>query len=136
MAPKSGSHYLLFLEEHCGDVLAALQPHGIALISHNIVDSVNRILKLVYNHHLARGSGCAEHPTLCEARVVAQVWEWWFLPFDLPLHTREVRHRTSCLVGTLMEPIVQPPPPLLVPRSPPPPAIFQHGRKRCRGDDC
>ena len=90
VAPKSGSHYLLFLEEECEDVSAPLQPHGMAMISQDIVDSVNRVVKLGYNDHSDRRGGCVEHPTLCKARVVAQVWEWWFMQFDLPLHTRAV----------------------------------------------
>ena len=79
VAPKSGSHYLLFLEEDCENILAALQPQGMAMMSRDFVDSVNRILKVGYNDHSDHGDGCGEHPTLCEARVVAPVWEWWFL---------------------------------------------------------
>ena len=54
VAPKSGSHCLLFLEEDCDDVLAALQPHGMAMISQDILKSVNRILKVAYNDHSDR----------------------------------------------------------------------------------
>ena len=49
------------------------------MMSHIIVESVNRILKVGYNDHSDRGGGRTEHPTLQEARDVAQVWEWWFL---------------------------------------------------------
>ena len=136
VAPKSGSHYLLFLEEGCDDVLAALPPHGMAMMRQDIVESVNKILKVGNNDHSDRGGGCTEHPTVREAFVVAQVWEWWFLQFDPPLHTRGVPHRTSCVISSLMGPIVQPPPPIPIPCSPPPLAFLQHGRKRRRGDDC
>ena len=136
VAAKSGSHYLLFLEEDCDDVLAAVQPHSMVMMRQDIVESVNRILEVGYNDHLDCGAGCAEHPTLREARVVAQVWEWWFLQFNLPLYTRGVPNTISCVVSNLMEPVVHLPPPIPKPRSPPPPAFFQHGRKRRRGDDC
>ena len=76
------------------------------------------------------------HPTLRKARAVAQLWERWFLQFDLPLHTRGVPNTTSCVVSNLMEPVVHPPPPIPMPRSQPPAAFFQHGQKRRRGDDC
>ena len=124
VAPKTASHYLLFLQEEWDDVLAALQRHGMGVVSQDIVESVNRILKVGYKDHSERGGGCSEHPTLWAARVVAPVWELWFLHFDLPLHTRGDRHRTSCVVSTLMEPFVQPPPPFGMPRSPPPPAFL------------
>ena len=44
-----------------------------------------------------------EDPTLREARVVAQLWERWFLHFDLPLHTLGVPHGTLYVMSTLME---------------------------------
>ena len=87
MAPKSGSHCLLYLKDDCDDVLAARQPDSMAMMSHDVVESVNRILKFGYNDRSDRGGGYAEHPTLWEARAVAQVSEWWFLQFDLPSHT-------------------------------------------------
>ena len=64
---------MLCLEGDCDDVLAALQRYGIAMLSQDIVESVNRILKVGYNDHSDRGG--AQHPTLQEARVVARVWE-------------------------------------------------------------
>ena len=72
VAPKSCSHYLLLLEEHYDYVLAALQPRSMAMMSRDIVESVKRILKVGYNDHSDCGRGCAEHPKLREARVVAK----------------------------------------------------------------
>ena len=63
VAPKSGC--LIFLEEDYDDVLAPLQPHGMAMMSQDIVESVNRILKAGYNDHSDYGGGCSEHPKLC-----------------------------------------------------------------------
>ena len=49
------SHYLLFLEEEREDILAALQPHQMAIMSQDIVQSSNRTLKLGYNDHSELG---------------------------------------------------------------------------------
>ena len=55
VAPKWGSHHLLFLEEDFNDVLMALQPHGMAMMCHDIAERVNRIVKVGYNDHSDRG---------------------------------------------------------------------------------
>ena len=104
------------------------------MMSHDMVESVNRIPKVGYNNHSDRGGGCPEHPTLRKSRVVAQVWEWWFLQFDLPLHTRRVPHRTLCVVSTMMETVVQSLTPIPIPRLPRPGTLFKHGQKSCRGE--
>ena len=104
VAPKCGVHYLLFLEEDCDDVLVGLQPHGMAMMSQDIVKSVNRILKVGYNNHSDCGGGCGEHPTHRKACAVAQVWELWFLQFDLPLHTRGVPNAGCWVVSNLIDP--------------------------------
>ena len=83
MTPSSASHCVLFLQEDCDNVLAALQPRGMAMMSHDIVQSVNKILKVGSNDHSDCGGGRAKHPTLREANVVAQVWEQWFLQFGM-----------------------------------------------------
>ena len=88
-----------------------------------------------YNEHSDRGGGCATHPTLREARVVAQVWEWCLLQFHLPLQTQGVQHRMSSVVSTLMEPVGQPPRRTPMPRSPSALAFFQRRRKLHRGND-
>ena len=48
---KLRCHYLLLLEEDCDDVVAALQPNGMPMMSLDIVESVNRITKAGYNDH-------------------------------------------------------------------------------------
>ena len=49
-----------------------------------------------------------------EAEVVLQVWEWWFLKFDLPLRTLGTPHVAPCTMATLMSNHSPPPmsPPL------------------------
>ena len=57
---------------------------GLAAVSGDVVESVNYILKKGYNGHSARGGGAGKSAMEREAMVVQQVWEWWFLTFDLP----------------------------------------------------
>ena len=56
------------------NVLVSLQPHRMAMMSQDIVESMNRIPKVGYNDHSDCGGGCAEHTTLRESCVVAQLW--------------------------------------------------------------
>ena len=58
---------------------------GLAVVSGDVVESVNYILKKGYNGHSAGGGGAGKSAVKREAMVVQQVWEWWFLTFDLPL---------------------------------------------------
>ena len=45
-----------------------------------------------------------------EAEVVLQVWEWWFLKFDLPLRTLGTPHVAPYTMATVMS---NPSPPLM-----------------------
>ena len=58
---------------------------GLAAVSGDIVESTNYILKKGCNGHSSRGGGAGKSAVEGEAMVVRQVWEWWFLTFDLPL---------------------------------------------------
>ena len=58
---------------------------GLAAVSRDIVQSVNYILKKGYNGHSPRGGGAGKSAVERVAMVVLQVWEWWFLTFDVPL---------------------------------------------------
>ena len=60
-----------------------------------------------------------------EGEVVSQVWEWWFLKFDLPLRNYGTPHTAPCTMAKLM-PTHSPPPSTLVS---PPLALFSscHG---------
>ena len=46
-----------------------------------------------------------------------QVWEWWFLKFDLPLRTQGTPHVAPCTMATLMS-SHSPPPMSLFPLHP------------------
>ena len=56
-APRSASHYLLFLKEDADRVLDDIWPFGLAMFSNDIVESLNRFLKQAFNEHSARGGG-------------------------------------------------------------------------------
>ena len=61
-----------------------------------------------------------------EGEVVSQVWEWWFLKFELPLHNYGTPHGAPCTMAKLMA-THSPPPSTL---ASPPLALFSpyHGR--------
>ena len=56
---ESGSHYLLFLAEDCDTMLESADACrvGLAVVSGDVVESTNCILKKGYNAHI-RGVGC------------------------------------------------------------------------------
>ena len=82
---------------------------GLAAVSGDVVESVNYILKKGYNGHSARGGGADKSAVEREAMVVQQVWEWWFLTFDLPLLHYNTPHTAACTAASLLSPTPQAP---------------------------
>ena len=101
---ESGSHYLLFLEEDCDAMLESADACGVGLVavSRDVAESVNYILKKGYNGHSARGGGAGKSAVEREAMVVQQVWEWWFLTFDLPLLHYNTPHTAACAAASFL----------------------------------
>ena len=95
---ESGSHYLLFLEEDCDAMLKSADACGLGLaaVSGDVVESVNYISKKRYNGYSARGGGAGNSAVEREPMVIQQVWEWWFLTFDLPLLHYNTPHTAAC----------------------------------------
>ena len=83
------SNYLLYLEEDVTEAVANARRLGVGLaaVCADVVESLNAILKHAYNDHSGRGGGGMPGAVQVERerQVVSQVWEWWFLKFDLPL---------------------------------------------------
>ena len=69
---------------------------GLAYESGDVVESVPYILKKGYNGHSARGRGAGKSAVEQEGMVVQQVWEWWFLNFDLLLLHYSTPHTAAC----------------------------------------
>ena len=74
---------------------------GLGAVSGDVVESVNYILKKGYHGHSARGGGAGKSAVEREAMVVQQVWEWWFLTFDLPLLHYNTPHTAACTAASL-----------------------------------
>ena len=74
---------------------------GLAAVSGDVVESTNNILKKGYNGHSSKGGGAGKSAVEREAMVVQQVWEWWFLTFDLPLHYN-TPHTAACTAASLL----------------------------------
>ena len=101
---KSGSQYLLFLEEDCHAMLQSADACGVELaaVSSDVVESTNYILKKGYYGHSSRG-GCAGKSAMQrEAMVLEQVWECWFLTFELPLLHYNTPHTAACTAASLL----------------------------------
>ena len=108
---ESGSHYSLFLEEDCDAMLesAGACGVGLAVVSGDVVESVNYILKKGYNGHSARGGVAGKSAVEREAMVVQQVWECWFLTIDLPLPHYNTPHTSACTAASLLRSTPQAP---------------------------
>ena len=108
---ESGSHYLLFLEEDCDTMLEGADACGVGLAaaSGDVVESTNSILKKGYNGHSCRGGSAGKSAVEREAMVVQQVWECWFLTFDLPLLHYNTPHTAACTAASLLSPTPQAP---------------------------
>ena len=101
---QSGSHHLLFLEEDCDAMLESADACGVGLVamSGDVVESTNYILRKGYNGHSARGGGARKSAVERETMVVQQVWEWWFLTFDLPLLHYNTPDTEACTAASLL----------------------------------
>ena len=75
---------------------------GIGCYVEDVVESVNYILKKGYNGHSARGGGAGRSEVERQAMVVQQVWEWWFLTFDLSLLHYNTPHTAACTSASLL----------------------------------
>ena len=132
------SNYLLYLEEDVTEAVANARHLGVGLgaMCAEVAESLNAILKRAYNDHSGPGGG-GGLPGATELErgggVVSQVWEWWFLKFDLPLRNYGTPHTAACTMAKLMA--TRSPPPSTL--GSPPPALFSscHGRLGHAKDD-
>ena len=99
VAPRSGSHYLLFLEVDCAAVLEAVAADGfgMAMFSGDIVETLNRLLKRGFNDHSGRGGGQGGWKG-----AMKQCLEWLFLYFDGPLRKGSARNH-CCVAQQVLE---------------------------------
>ena len=100
------SNYLLYLEEDVTKGVANARRLGVRLgaVCADVVESLNAILKRAYNDHSGRGGGGMPGgaPVEREGEVVSQMWEWWFLKFDLPLRNYGTPNTAPCTMAKLM----------------------------------
>ena len=82
---------------------------GLAAVSVDVVERVNYILKKGYKGHSARGGGAGKSAVEREATVVQQVWEWWFLTFDVPLLHYNTPHTAACTAASILSTAPQAP---------------------------
>ena len=82
---------------------------GLAAVSGDVVEGTNYILKKGYDGHSSRGGGAGKSAVERGAMVVPQVWEWWFLTFDLPLLHYNTPHTAVCTAASLLSTTPQAP---------------------------
>ena len=82
---------------------------GLGAMSGDVVESVSYILKKGYNGHSSRCGGAGKSAVEREAMVVQQVWEWWFLTFDLLLLHYNTPHTAACTAASLLSTTPQAP---------------------------
>ena len=68
LCPDSGNHYL-FLEMDCQQLLANIYPDDMAMLSGDVVESHNRLLKKGFNAHANQG---AQGKTGCRSLLTAR----------------------------------------------------------------
>ena len=108
------SWYLLSLEHDVNTMLQNMKPFGLAMLSGDISETINRFLKHGHNQHSNRGGGGLEgvHEVSgrqwsaihTEANVQAQCMMWRFAYFDVlwVVHGGP-RSQVPCLGGDAME---------------------------------
>ena len=123
-APRSASHYLLFLEEDADRVLDDIWPFGLAMFSNDIVESLNRFLKQAFNEHSAPGGGRQTATGTASygrsqasidsgADALRQVLQWVFLYFQIHLHQHDVVRHVPCVAKAALQTTHSAPPPFL-----------------------
>ena len=123
-APRSASHYLLFLEEDVDRVLDDIWPFGLAMFSNDIVESLNRCLKQAFNEHSAWGGGRqtatrtasrgrSQASIDSDADALRQVLQWVFLYFHIHLHQHDAVRHVPCVPRAALETTPSAPPPFL-----------------------
>ena len=104
------SNYLLYLEE---EAVANARRSGVGLGA-VCADALRASTPSLSAHTMTTRAGGGGIPGATELEpeggVVSQVWEWWFLKFDLPLRTYGTPHTAPCTMAKLIAPG---PPPLL-----------------------
>ena len=108
---EAGSHFLLFLQQHCDTMLESADVCGVGLaaVSGDVVGSTNYILKKGYNGHSFRDGVAGKSAVDREAMVVQQVWEWWLLTFPPPLLHYNTRDTAACTATSILSTTLQAP---------------------------
>ena len=121
-----GGQYLLMLSQDFDRLLPHLYPFGMAMFCQDVVESLNRLLKLAYTEHSAHGGG---HPTATGddpttglpakwafvlGVLLQQCIGWVFLYFDIHIVCQGVPRPAQCTVARVAERLANPPPPAIV----------------------
>ena len=97
MEPSKGGHYISLLKHDFDLLMRHIYPFGLARFCNDVIESLNRFLKLAYTEHSSRGGGAlADDGTdpetglpnshfYAQSTNLVQCFEWVFLYFDIYL---------------------------------------------------
>ena len=111
------------MEEDLDRLLEDIWPFGMAMLSNDIVESLNMFLKEAFQEHTAWGSGKqkAIRHTACglpkasinsNPAALEQVLQWVFLFFQIHRHQHDVVHQVSSVSRACLEDVSHAPPSL------------------------
>ena len=80
-------------------------------MSGDVVESTSYILKKGYNEYRSKAGGVHESVVEREGMVVKQLWEWWFLTFDLRLMHYNTPDTAACTAVSILSTTPDHPPP-------------------------
>ena len=97
MEPGKGGHYISLLKHDFDLLMHHIYPFGLALFCNDVIESLNRFLKLAYTEHSSRGGGALADDGIdpgtglpnkhfyAQSTNLVQCFEWVFLYFDIYL---------------------------------------------------
>jgi hypothetical protein len=130
MEPGKGGHYISLLKCDFDLLMRHIYPFGLALFCNDVIESLNRFLKLAYTEHSSRGGGVLEDDGVdaptglpnkhfhAQSANLVQCFEWVFLYFDIFLvvhgHPRpRASQATAAFEPSVARPSTVRPPPQL-----------------------
>lgn len=135
MKPGKGGHYISLLLCDFDRLMRHIYPFGLALFCNDVIESLNRFLKLAYTEHSNRGggaspddgtdgpSGLPNNHFHAQSANLVQCFEWVFLYFDIFLVVHGHPRPRASQATAAFEPAVASAP---APHRPPQPSNSSH----------
>ena len=144
MEPGKGGHYISLLKHDFDLLMHHIYPFGLALFCNDVIESLNRFLKLAYTEHSSRGGGALADDGIdpetglpnkhfyAQSTNLVQCFEWVFLYFDIYLVVHGHPRPRASQATVAFEPSVARAPTLRRPAQLKPSKTLQHARQADR----